>query len=79
MLNAKSACRKLQADFFVKIPTNGDRGDGKRKIYEDLNFTVEPGRIVGLLGKNGTGMSRKGSVDIVEMASNTLREEKTRL
>ena len=25
---------------------------GKRKIYEDLNFTVEPGRIVGLLGKN---------------------------
>jgi ABC-type uncharacterized transport system ATPase subunit len=52
---------------------------GKRKIYEDLNFTVEPGRIVGLLGKNGTGMSRKGSVDIVEMASNTLREEKTRL
>ena len=37
---------------------------GKRKIYEDLNFTVEPGRIVGLLGKNGTGMSRKGSVDI---------------
>ncbi len=28
---------------------------GKRKIYEDLNFTVEPGRIVGLLGKNGTG------------------------
>ncbi len=70
-------CRPI---FFVKIPTNGDRGDGKRKIiYEDLNFTVEPGRIVGLLGKNGTGMSRKGSVDIVEMASNTLREEKTRL
>lgn len=28
---------------------------GKRRIYEDLNFTVEPGRIVGLLGKNGTG------------------------
>ena len=28
---------------------------GKRKIYEDLNFTVQPGRIVGLLGKNGTG------------------------
>lgn len=28
---------------------------GKRKIYENLNFTVEPGRIVGLLGKNGTG------------------------
>ena len=28
---------------------------GKRKIYEDLNFTVEPGRIVGLLGKNSIG------------------------
>ena len=28
---------------------------GKRKIYEDLNFEVSPGRIVGLLGKNGTG------------------------
>jgi len=28
---------------------------GKRKIYEDLNFEVAPGRIVGLLGKNGTG------------------------
>ena len=28
---------------------------GKRKIYEDLNFQVAPGRIVGLLGKNGTG------------------------
>ena len=28
---------------------------GKRKIYEDLNFTVEKGHIVGLLGKNGTG------------------------
>jgi len=28
---------------------------GRRKIYEDLNFDVFPGRIVGLLGKNGTG------------------------
>ena len=28
---------------------------GKRKIYEDLNFEVAPGHIVGLLGKNGTG------------------------
>lgn len=28
---------------------------GKRVIYEDLNFNVNPGRIVGLLGKNGTG------------------------
>jgi len=28
---------------------------GSRKIYEDLSFEVGPGRIVGLLGKNGTG------------------------
>ena len=28
---------------------------GKRTIYEDLNFTVPQGRILGLLGKNGTG------------------------
>ena len=28
---------------------------GKRVIYEDLNFDVAPGHIVGLLGKNGTG------------------------
>ncbi len=28
---------------------------GKRCIYENLNFNVEKGRIVGLLGKNGTG------------------------
>ena len=28
---------------------------GKRKIYEDLSFTVPQGRILGLLGKNGTG------------------------
>ncbi len=28
---------------------------GKRKIYEDLNFEVPRGRILGLLGKNGTG------------------------
>ncbi|MFA6676849.1 MAG: ABC transporter ATP-binding protein [Bacteroidales bacterium] len=28
---------------------------GKRKIYENLNFTVPKGRIMGLLGKNGTG------------------------
>lgn len=28
---------------------------GKRKIYEDLNFEVGEGRILGLLGKNGTG------------------------
>lgn len=28
---------------------------GKRKIYENLNFDVPQGRILGLLGKNGTG------------------------
>ncbi|MFV0591038.1 MAG: ABC transporter ATP-binding protein [Draconibacterium sp.] len=28
---------------------------GKRLIYENLNFTVEQGKILGLLGKNGTG------------------------
>lgn len=28
---------------------------GKRLIYEDLNFQVPQGRILGLLGKNGTG------------------------
>ncbi len=28
---------------------------GKRLIYEDINFTVPKGRILGLLGKNGTG------------------------
>ena len=28
---------------------------GKRKIYEDLSFSVPRGRILGLLGKNGTG------------------------
>ncbi len=28
---------------------------GKRLIYEDMSFTVPRGRILGLLGKNGTG------------------------
>lgn len=28
---------------------------GTRKIYENLNFSVEKGKILGLLGKNGTG------------------------
>jgi ABC-2 type transport system ATP-binding protein len=28
---------------------------GKHHIYEDLNFTVSPGKIYGLLGKNGVG------------------------
>ena len=28
---------------------------GKRLIYKDLSFNVPKGRILGLLGKNGTG------------------------
>ncbi|WP_338394637.1 ABC transporter ATP-binding protein [Fulvitalea axinellae] len=28
---------------------------GERLIYENLNFTIEKGKILGLLGKNGTG------------------------
>lgn len=28
---------------------------GKRLIYDDLNFEVKQGKILGLLGKNGTG------------------------
>ena len=28
---------------------------GKRLIYKDLSFSVPKGRILGLLGKNGTG------------------------
>lgn len=30
---------------------------GKKKIYENLNFSVEKGKVVGLLGKNGVGKS----------------------
>ena len=30
-------------------------GYGKRTIYEDLNFSVPPGKIYALLGKNGVG------------------------
>jgi ABC-type transporter Mla maintaining outer membrane lipid asymmetry ATPase subunit MlaF len=28
---------------------------GRRTIYEDLNFSVPSGKIIGLLGKNGVG------------------------
>ena len=28
---------------------------GKQIIYKDLNFTIPPGKIYGLLGKNGVG------------------------
>ncbi|MBR8462389.1 ABC transporter ATP-binding protein [Campylobacter sp. faydin G-140] len=30
---------------------------GNKKIYENLNFNVERGKVVGLLGKNGVGKS----------------------
>lgn len=30
---------------------------GKKKIYNDLNFTLQKGRVMGLLGKNGVGKS----------------------
>ncbi|KEA46468.1 methyltransferase [Campylobacter mucosalis] len=30
---------------------------GNKKIYENLNFSVKKGRVVGLLGKNGVGKS----------------------
>ena len=30
---------------------------GNKKIYENLNFDVQKGKVVGLLGKNGTGKS----------------------
>ncbi|NLK67111.1 MAG: ABC transporter ATP-binding protein [Campylobacteraceae bacterium] len=30
---------------------------GKKKIYENLNFKVKKGKVVGLLGKNGVGKS----------------------
>lgn len=35
--------------------TNLTHHYGKRLIYENLNFSVPEGRILGLLGKNGTG------------------------
>ena len=31
---------------------------GRRLIYRDLSFDVPQGRILGLLGKNGTGKTR---------------------
>lgn len=30
---------------------------GRKKIYENLNFNVKKGKVVGLLGKNGAGKS----------------------
>ncbi len=42
-MNAVIECKNLSHSY------------GKRLIYEDLNFSVERGKVLGLLGKNGTG------------------------
>ncbi len=36
---------------------NVNKRFGKKKILEDINLTVSRGKIIGLLGKNGTGKS----------------------
>ncbi len=36
---------------------NVNKSFGKKKILEDINLTVPRGKIIGLLGKNGTGKS----------------------
>ena len=36
---------------------NINKSFGKKKILEDINLTVPRGKIIGLLGKNGTGKS----------------------
>ena len=36
---------------------NLNKSYGKTKVLKNINFTVESGKIVGLLGKNGTGKS----------------------
>ncbi len=38
----------------VKI-SNVVKGYGKKKVFEDLNLTIEGGKIIGLLGPNGSG------------------------
>ena len=40
---------------------------GKRLIYENLSFTVPKGRILGLLGKNGTGKTT--TINILSVSS----------
>ena len=41
---------------------------GKRLIYENLSFTVPKGRILGLLGKNGTGKTTTINIHVPENA-----------
>jgi len=30
---------------------------GRKRVFEDLSFTMESGRVIGLLGENGAGKS----------------------
>ena len=41
---------------------------GKRLIYENLSFQVPRGRILGLLGKNGTGKTT--TINILSIPEN---------
>ncbi len=45
----------LSNDQYIVDVKNLTHYYGKKKIYEDLNFSVEKGKVVGLLGKNGVG------------------------
>ena len=36
---------------------NLSKSYGKKKVLKNISFTINEGRIVGLLGKNGTGKS----------------------
>ena len=36
---------------------NVNKNYGNKKILKDINLTIPKGRIIGLLGKNGTGKS----------------------
>ena len=36
---------------------NLSKSYGDKKVLKDINLVIEPGKIIGLLGKNGTGKS----------------------
>ena len=36
---------------------NLNKNYGNKKVLKDINLTIESGKIIGLLGKNGTGKS----------------------
>ena len=42
---------------------------GQRKIYENLSFEVPQGRILGLLGKNGTGKTTTINIERLSSAA----------